>query len=154
MSQEEQVNSQEENESVMESSLAARAKDESFWKDIWRQVRLVWFLMRDSEVPVYLKLLPLAAFIYVLIPTDLIPDFLPVLGQLDDLTALLVGAKVFIELSPPQVVARQIQTMRQQIDTTANQNQDQETSPTDLEDAIIIEGDYQLINEDSEDGTT
>lgn len=151
MSGDDRTNNQEESESVTESSLAARAKDEGFWKDIWRQVRLVWLLMRDSEVPIYLKLLPLAALIYVLLPTDLIPDVFPVLGQLDDLTALLVGAKVFIDLAPPHVVARQIQAMRKQVDVPADKPHASETDSTTLEDEIIIEGEYHLVNEDSED---
>ena len=69
-------------------------------------MRLVWQLIRSPEVPLYLKILPALAFIYILIPTDFIPDFIPGLGQLDDLTALIVGAKVFIELAPQDVVAR------------------------------------------------
>ena len=60
---------------------------------------MAWYLVRSPEVPLYLKLLPALAVVYVLLPTDFIPDVFPVLGQLDDVTALLVGAKVFIELA-------------------------------------------------------
>ena len=85
--------------------------DLNFWQEFWSQLRLVWFLFWDREVPIYLKLLPLLAVIYALSPIDLIPDVILGLGQLDDLTMLLVGGKVFIELAPPQVVAHHLKLM-------------------------------------------
>ncbi|MCZ7668954.1 MAG: DUF1232 domain-containing protein [Chloroflexi bacterium] len=62
-----------------------------------------WYsrLIRDPEVPIYLKVVPFVGLLYVIMPIDLITDFAPVIGQLDDITALIVGAKVFIELAPP-----------------------------------------------------
>ncbi len=65
-------------------------------------------------MPIYLKVLPFVGFLYTLFPFDLITDLVPVLGQLDDLTILLIGAKVFIEMAPPQVVARYMAQMRGQ----------------------------------------
>jgi uncharacterized membrane protein YkvA (DUF1232 family) len=96
MSKNNQLNNEEQMETTENAldpnSLESRAKDPGFWKEIWEQVRLVWLLLRDDEVPVYLKLLPLAAVLYVLFPLDLISDFVPIVGQLDDVTAILVGA--------------------------------------------------------------
>jgi uncharacterized membrane protein YkvA (DUF1232 family) len=89
-----------------DSNAGRRAADPAFWRELWNQARLVYHLMRDPEVPFYLKLLPLAALAYVIFPADLAPDLVPVLGQIDDLMALLVGAKVFVEMAPPHVVER------------------------------------------------
>jgi uncharacterized membrane protein YkvA (DUF1232 family) len=104
-----------EAEKAQPASLADRARasarDPGFWKEIWMQIRLVLALIRDPEVPIYLKLLPAAAVLYVIFPLDFAPDLYPVLGQLDDLTALLVGAKVFVEMAPPHVVARHQQRL-------------------------------------------
>ena len=47
-----------------------------------------------------------AVILYVLSPIDLVPGFLvPVFGQLDDATLLMLGAYLFIRWSPPEVVA-------------------------------------------------
>jgi uncharacterized membrane protein YkvA (DUF1232 family) len=71
--------------------------------------RLVWRLLGDRRVPLWLKGLPLVTLLYVLSPIDAIPEvLLPVLGPLialDDLGAILLGLNFFIMLSPPDVVA-------------------------------------------------
>jgi len=87
-------------------------KDIGFWGEVWQQIRLVFYLIKDREVPIYLKALPFLGVAYMLFPIDIITDFVPVLGQLDDLTLLLIGGKVFIEMSPPQVVARYLDQMK------------------------------------------
>lgn len=93
-------------------SVTGQSKDVGFWGEVWQQIRLVFYLIKDREVPIYLKVLPFIGILYTLFPIDLITDVVPVLGQLDDLTILLIGAKVFIEMSPPQVVARYMAQMR------------------------------------------
>ena len=109
--------------------------------------------MRDPNVPIYLKLLPLAAVIYVLIPTDFIPDVFPVVGQLDDLTALIVGGKVFIELAPQKVVAQYIQSMRRQNEELPQEDEQSadELSESGNQNGVIIEGEYEEVEGDQED---
>lgn len=94
-----------------DKSVTGKLKDVGFLGELWQQVRLVFYLFKDREVPIYLKVLPLAGILYTLFPIDIITDVVPVLGQLDDLTILLIGAKVFIEMAPPQVVARYMNEM-------------------------------------------
>lgn len=60
--------------------------------------------MWDPRVPKRLKILPVAALLYLVWPFDLIPDFIPVLGQLDDLVVIVVLSGAFIILSPWPVV--------------------------------------------------
>jgi uncharacterized membrane protein YkvA (DUF1232 family) len=68
--------------------------------------RLCWRLWRDRRVPKYLKGLVIAALLYVLSPIDLIPGFLlPLIGQLDDATMLMLAGYFFIRWSPQEVVA-------------------------------------------------
>ncbi len=104
----------QEKAQVRLTRLTGQANDPGFWREIWQQIRLVFYLLRDPDVPFYLKLLPFAGLLYVLFPFDLLADFAPMLGQLDDITAVLVSSKVFIDLSPPEVVARHMATIRQQ----------------------------------------
>ena len=122
------------------AAIAERARDPGFWKEIWLQVRLVVALIRDPEVPFYLKLLPAAAILYVLFPLDFAPDIYPILGQLDDLTALLVGAKVFVEMSPQDVVARHQQRLVEERSAAGKGDED-----VLLKDAIIIDAEHEIV---------
>lgn len=72
--------------------------------DIVREVQLVWHLLRDPRVPVWTKLIPLCAVLYLVFPLDLIPDVIVGLGQLDDLAILILGMELFVSLSPAEVV--------------------------------------------------
>ncbi len=69
-----------------------------------RTLRLVWRLLFDSRVPVFPKLIILAAIIYVISPIDLIPDVILGLGQLDDIGVAFLAIAVFIELCPRAIV--------------------------------------------------
>jgi uncharacterized membrane protein YkvA (DUF1232 family) len=68
--------------------------------------RLCWRLWRDDRVPKSLKGMIVAVTFYALSPVDLVPGFLiPVLGQLDDVTVLMLAAYLFVRWSPSEVVA-------------------------------------------------
>ena len=65
--------------------------------------RMVWGMMRDPRTPLGLKAILGAALAYVVMPVDLIPDALPIIGQADDLTVLLLTLDLFIQNAPPEV---------------------------------------------------
>ena len=67
-------------------------------------VRLYWRLFRDRRVSVWPKALLVAALAYVVLPFDLIPDAIPLLGEVDDLVILIAAARWFLQLCPPDVV--------------------------------------------------
>ena len=54
----------------------------SFLGDLLNQIKLVYYLVRDRDVPIYLKVLPFLGVLYVLFPIDIIPDIVPVLEKL------------------------------------------------------------------------
>ena len=57
-------------------------------------------LFRESRVPMVLKAVPLLALLYVISPVDFVPDFIPGLGQLDDLGIIIAALELFVRLCP------------------------------------------------------
>jgi uncharacterized membrane protein YkvA (DUF1232 family) len=70
-----------------------------------RDVHALWLAARDPRTPWYAKALAMMLAAYALSPIDLIPDFVPVLGYLDDAILLPLGILVAIRLVPPAVMA-------------------------------------------------
>lgn len=66
----------------------------------------LWLAGRDPKVPVLAKVVALAVAGYALSPIDLIPDFIPVLGYLDDLLVIPLGIALTVKLIPVPVMAR------------------------------------------------
>lgn len=77
------------------------------WKAWARALKLdvaaLYFAARDPRVPWYAKATALAVAAYAFSPIDLIPDFIPVLGYLDDLVLLPIGIALAIRMVPPDV---------------------------------------------------
>jgi uncharacterized membrane protein YkvA (DUF1232 family) len=69
-------------------------------RTIKRDTVAVWLAARDPRVPWYAKLLAGAVAAYALSPIDLIPDFIPVLGYLDDMVIVPVGILLTVRLIP------------------------------------------------------
>lgn len=61
-------------------------------------------IFRDGRVGLLPRLVTIGLVLYVAMPFDLIPDFIPVLGQLDDLVILGIAAWVLVRSIPPKVV--------------------------------------------------
>ena len=65
--------------------------------------RVVWGIVRDPRTPLPLKALLGAGLAYVVVPLDLVPDAIPILGQADDLTVLLLVLDMFLANAPADV---------------------------------------------------
>ncbi len=63
----------------------------------------LWKLMKHPDTPRAPKWIALAVLLYALSPIDLIPDFLPVIGQLDELILLPLGIALAVRLTPPEL---------------------------------------------------
>ncbi len=75
-------------------------------------VRLLWRLIRDRRVPIYLKGMLGLAVIYVLSPLDLIPESVALMfGVVDDLAIVMMGINWFLRLSPQEAVDDHLKTM-------------------------------------------
>lgn len=71
---------------------------------ITHDIKVVWLAARDPRVPPFAKLLAGAVAAYVLSPVDLIPDFIPVLGYLDDLILAPLGILAVLAMIPRDVL--------------------------------------------------
>lgn len=122
----------------LETALTTEQQNPGFFREKWQQLRLVFRLMADPEVPFFLKAIPFTAIVYFLVPLDLLPDALIGLGQLDDLGVLFFGAKFFIDLAPPHLVAKHMDEIRAADGYGA-------LSGDDVSEKIIIESDHEVL---------
>lgn len=73
-------------------------------RSIRQDVLALWLAARDPRVPWYAKALAGAVAAYALSPVDLIPDFIPVLGYLDDLLIVPAGILLAVRLIPTDLM--------------------------------------------------
>ncbi len=71
---------------------------------IKRDVHALYLAARDPRVPWYAKALAALVAGYALSPVDLIPDFIPIVGYLDDVILVPLGIVAVIRLIPPEVM--------------------------------------------------
>ncbi len=69
-----------------------------------RDIMAIYIACKRPEMPWYVKLLGIIIIGYALSPIDLIPDFIPVLGYLDDLVLLPLGIGLMVRLIPKDVL--------------------------------------------------
>ena len=67
------------------------------------EIYTLYLAYRDPRVKWYVKVLLLAIVAYAVSPVDLIPDFIPVLGYVDDIIILPLGIFLVLRLIPPEV---------------------------------------------------
>lgn len=72
------------------------------------KLRLLWRMFRDPAVPGRAKSVLPVIVLYLAFPFDLVPDFIPLLGQLDDLLVVVLGLGLFLLLTPRAIVERHL----------------------------------------------
>ena len=91
--------------------------EDSFWKKLKHLASNVgskvlypalqlYFLLQAKDVPMKAKTLIVGALGYLILPADLVPDFIPALGFTDDLTALMVALRTLNKYLTPDINAR------------------------------------------------
>ncbi|AIR85648.1 DUF1232 domain-containing protein [Pantoea sp. JGM49] len=70
---------------------------------IKRDVLTLWFACRDPRTPWWFKLLAFGIVAYALSPIDLIPDFIPIIGLLDDAIIVPLGVIILLRLLPREI---------------------------------------------------
>ena len=80
-------------------------KMKTWARSIQRDAHAVYLAARDPRTPWYAKALAACVAGYALSPIDLIPDFIPVLGYLDDVVIVPLGILAVARMIPPEVLA-------------------------------------------------
>jgi len=103
-------------------------------RDLVLRLKLIVRLMGDRRVNPIVKLLPIASLAYLIFPFDLI-SVIPGVSALDDVALVSLGAYLFIEFCPPDVVQEHMQQLTSNMDTVAGQDDviDAETEDLDGE---------------------
>jgi uncharacterized membrane protein YkvA (DUF1232 family) len=73
-----------------------------------RKLRLALALVREPRIPLPVRAVPPALVLYLAMPLDVIPDFIPVIGHLDDVLVLLIGVAVLLRFTPRAVLEEHI----------------------------------------------
>jgi uncharacterized membrane protein YkvA (DUF1232 family) len=88
-------------------------------QDVIRSIKLIWLLLTDKRVNVFLKLLPITSLVYLVSPIDLVSGLaLPIIGALDDAAIVWIGTSLFLSLCPENVVEEHMRSLEKVITTT------------------------------------
>ncbi len=122
-----------------------RNQNSGFFQDLILRVKLILRLMGDKRVNFYLKLLPIAALIYLISPVDLIPGaVIPFIGAIDDAAVLWLGATLFVNLCPDEVVQEHMMAMQKVV--TGSWRDDPEQGGT----GQVIEAEAYEVKDDNQ----
>ena len=87
------------------------------WREAARKLKtelqVLYLAYRDPRTPWYARAFALGLLAYAFSPLDLIPDFIPVLGHLDDLILLPLGILIARRLIPAQILDEQRHKLRE-----------------------------------------
>jgi uncharacterized membrane protein YkvA (DUF1232 family) len=76
------------------------------------KARLIWRLVRDSRVPMWSRGLAMLPALYLVSPIDLLPDFIPVLGRIDDALVFSLVSSQLLRFVPASVLQEHIRDLR------------------------------------------
>lgn len=74
-------------------------------KKLKKQIIILYYAYKDKRVPLYAKVFTACVVAYAFSPIDLIPDFIPILGYLDDVILLPIGILIALKMIPKDVIA-------------------------------------------------
>jgi uncharacterized membrane protein YkvA (DUF1232 family) len=103
-----------------------------FLIEIVKRLRLVWLLFRDGRISLWIKSVLPVSLLYLISPVDFVPDVILGLGQLDDLSVILLGMALFVKLCPSDIVQEYLDKMEY----------------GDLSNDDVVDTSYQVVDED------
>ena len=81
----------------------------ALWTLVRRDGRLLWYALHHPDAPGWLKPATLGLVLYAISPIDLIPDFIPGIGMVDDVVLIPLAVHWMLKLLPPHIL-RQAQS--------------------------------------------
>lgn len=91
-------------ERVKESQLTLNQRLRQWARKLKNEVIAMYFVIKHPETPLYAKVLAAIIVGYALSPIDLIPDFVPILGYVDDVILLPLGIALVIKMIPAKIL--------------------------------------------------
>lgn len=79
-------------------------KIQTWAKELKRDVLVLWFALKNPQTPFLVKAVAFVTVAYALSPIDLIPDFIPVIGYIDDIILIPVLVWITLKLVPDDVI--------------------------------------------------
>jgi uncharacterized membrane protein YkvA (DUF1232 family) len=102
-------------------------QNSGFFQDLITRVKLILRLIGDKRINFFLKLLPIAAAIYVISPIDLLPGAVfPFIGALDDAVVIWLGTTMFVSLCPDDIVQEHTNALNKVVSGTWRDAGDEE----------------------------
>jgi uncharacterized membrane protein YkvA (DUF1232 family) len=101
-------------------------------KDLVLRLKLIVRLMGDRRVNPFIKLLPVASLAYLFFPFDLI-SVIPGVSALDDVALVSLGAYLFIEFCPPDVVQEHMRQLTSNMDVVESNDEIVDAETVDLD---------------------
>lgn len=89
---------------VKDKLLALEKKFRTKVTSLKKEIKALYFAYKRPDVPLYAKIFVMIVLGYALSPIDLIPDFIPILGYLDDFILIPLGITLAIKMIPPKVL--------------------------------------------------
>jgi uncharacterized membrane protein YkvA (DUF1232 family) len=75
----------------------------------WRaRFELAGRLVADERMPLPVRAIPALLVLYLAMPLDFVPDFIPILGQLDDVAVVIVAVGLFARFAPVRIIEEHI----------------------------------------------
>jgi uncharacterized membrane protein YkvA (DUF1232 family) len=102
-------------------------------RDMVMRLKLIVRLMADNRVNPFLKLLPVASLVYLFFPFDLV-SVIPGVSALDDLAIVSLGAYLFVEFCPPDVVQDHMKQLTSNVDVMEGNEEIVDGESTDVTD--------------------
>lgn len=87
------------------NKLMASRLEKLAWPD---RLRLIWNLSQDDRLPIWSRAVLIGPAAYLLSPIDLLPDFIPFLGRLDDSVVFSAGMDLATLLIPRQIIEQHL----------------------------------------------